>query len=289
VAIGAAAALLAALLLAGWGLHPRFDGRGVDQTALDIGVLVLAGGGLLFVGFAVGGGAGGTRPLGLVWDLLCFLPRAGHPLAPPCYAERAVPELIARCNKWTLTTGTTVVLSAHSLGSVLAVGVIASPGLLDVSRVSLVSYGSQLRAYFSRIFPELLGPAVLGVPPSYGSQLREPDPWAAEKLAPRTDPAAAEGSVRKRLTGDGTLRWISLWRRTDYLGFPVWGFHPNPIDRRAEELLREDYLVEVQTHSGYPETGAYQRAWERIRPAGTPAAGNRHPDPRRPEDPRQGS
>ena len=94
--------------------------------------------GAVVIGAIAGGGATrNRRPLGLAWDLMCFLPRTRHPLGPPCYAERAVPEIVRRIEWWLdgeEPDGSTergvpdrqVILSAHSLGAVLAVSAVCA-------------------------------------------------------------------------------------------------------------------------------------------------------------------
>jgi len=127
------------------------------------------------------------------------------------------------------------------------------------------------------MFPELLGPAVLGTAPGRGPGLFSADPWreAIAEDARRTDPAeAAPGSVTDVLgAGAGEPRWISLWRRTDYLGFPVDGWAGGPIDRPAEEIDTSGYLPEIGTHGGYPRLAAYAIALDHLRGRGPGPAG----------------
>jgi hypothetical protein len=270
---------LAASLLVAVAWVPRsatkFDA--VVNWALGAGLWVLAGAGALVIGLAVGGTAvGGKRPLGLLWDLICFLPRAGHPFGPPCYAERVVPELLGRYDTWfSPAPGSTrrdptakpqIILSAHSLGSVLAVATIFAADGMDpprppVDRLSLLSYGSQLRAYFGRIFPELLGPAVLGNAPCRAARLLDPNAGLASP-EPLLQPVAAQSLSRLLNVDDpGRRRWLSLWRRTDYIGFPVYnGGTNNAVDSGAQEIDNSGYLLTVLSHSDYPRTPAYRQA-----------------------------
>lgn len=260
--------------------------NGLLAGLMSWGMWALIGVGVLVIGLATGtggpGGSAGGRPLGLFWDLICFLPRAGHPFGPPCYAERVVPELLGRYRWWLTEEGRLpddlvgtgprrIVLSAHSLGSVLAVATVlgargpGQPGS-PVGSLSLVTYGTQLRAYFARLFPELLGPEVLGVPPCRAADGTTPDPWWTERRDTKPEPTTYDGSVRALLGGDTQApgRWLSLWHLTDPLGFPVHHYPPRPedtaYDRYAEEVDRTAYLLTPLGHSDYPRTVAYARA-----------------------------
>ncbi|MET1051172.1 MAG: hypothetical protein ABWX65_00895 [Mycetocola sp.] len=234
------------------------------------------------------------RPLGLVWDIICFFPRAGHPFAPPCYGERAVSEVSKRVREWMDAEGDNgrVILSAHSMGATIAVGSImaiageekdARGGMLD--RVALLTHGVQLRPYFSRFFPEVFGPRVLGIRGTRGPSLYSADPWRHQVIddtKPPDQPLHREGdprSVVEMLGGDFrdprhlvAPRWRSLWRRTDYLGFPVMGYwsnetvdgNENPIDRGATERSPRSYLWVVARHNDYLSTRQYRDARDEL-------------------------
>jgi hypothetical protein len=85
--------------------------------------------------------------------------------------------------------------------------------------------------------------------------------------------------VRETLTVGDDVRWINLWRPTDYLGFPVYSRQPhNPIDRPADEVTAEvsqdgrippvnapvrfkpNITVRVDTHSDYFRARQYPEA-----------------------------
>jgi pimeloyl-ACP methyl ester carboxylesterase len=85
------------------------------------------------------------RTLGILWDLATFWPRASHPLAPPCYCERALPDLICRIRAAAPTGDRRVVLSAHSQGTVIAAALVLQLEDDERERVRLVTYGSPLR------------------------------------------------------------------------------------------------------------------------------------------------
>ncbi|WP_246563715.1 hypothetical protein [Streptomyces roseirectus] len=101
------------------------------------------------------------RTIGILWDVGTFWPRAAHPFAPPCYAERAVPDLTWRMTTWTRATGGRLVISGHSQGSVLAAAAAWQLEPADRGRVALLTYGSPIERLYGRWFPAHFGPDAL--------------------------------------------------------------------------------------------------------------------------------
>ncbi|MCK8609837.1 hypothetical protein [Agromyces sp. C10] len=239
---------------------------------IDASLIVWVVIGLAVTAGLVLGGRRSSRPLALVWDLACFLPRAGHPFGAPCYAERAVPE-VARRVRWWLDLppvdhdGTpeprSVILAAHSMGAVVAVAALYAlrndPAWASYrDRIALLTFGVQLRPFFGRFFPEVLGPGVIGAVPC-----GRPSPWARDPWA-----RADLGSTASEVPGGfPASAWLSLWRLTDYLGFPARsvGSAGNDRDRYTEEIDLSGYVGVVDTHRWYSRTPAYHRALDELR------------------------
>lgn len=288
VAAGAAVAVALSLLTAAPGSR---GGIPLPTELAGFGVWTMAAlWGVLLVRVVGGSGQVGGRPIALVWDLMCFLPRSAHPFGPPCYAERAVPELAARMDGWLRgddlparpedrTTAENaavarrrVVLSAHSLGAVLAIAALFTRdsagedgGSGRTGRVALLTYGTQVRSYFGRFFPELLGTSALGTAGSGPVAVVDLDPWHREVLDPPADslPDLGARGTLVRILGGAQGRapaWVNIWRRTDPLGFPVASYGANELDRGAEEIDATAFVADVATHGGYPRVPAYRRA-----------------------------
>jgi hypothetical protein len=145
---------------------------------------------LVFVGIQTYRHERVRRTVGIVWDVATFWPRSAHPLAPPCYAERVVPELTHRAT-WLATEQGGVILSGHSQGSVLVAATVLQLPPQARAGTALLTYGSPLRRLYCRAFPNYFNDRVLA------------------------DIARAVSDV------DGRERWINLWRRTDPIGGPI--------------------------------------------------------------------
>lgn len=161
--------------------------QSVADTAQALGSWLIGLGFILFVtwGRRAYRDPSARRTIGILWDVGTFWPRASHPFAPPCYAERAVPDLTWRMATWTARTGGRLVISGHSQGSVLAAAAVWQLREGTRHQVALLTYGSPLERLYGRWFPAYFGAAPLG---DLGREVH---------------------------------CWRNLWRATDPIGGPV--------------------------------------------------------------------
>lgn len=133
-------------------LHPAIDPhRVLGKAAIAIGTALP----LFLIGVLRNGWKqqGKRKSVGIIWDVGTFWPRSYHPLAPPCYAERAVPDLQRRL-WWLKDNGGRVVLAAHSQGTVIAAAALLQAQCLpDNDQTNLVTFGSPLRKLYAWAFP----------------------------------------------------------------------------------------------------------------------------------------
>ncbi|MET7425344.1 hypothetical protein [Dactylosporangium sp. NPDC005555] len=181
------------------------------------------------------------RIVGVLWDLGTFWPRAAHPLAPPCYAERAVPELARRAG-WLAAEQGGVILSGHSQGTVLAAATVLQLPPEAQARTALLTYGSPLRRLYARFFPAYVNDAVLG---RIGAVLSRPE----------------DGVLG---AGQHSPRWVNLWRDTDPIGGPVQSPAARDVrlvDPPGFDIAAGDTVYpKVDGHSGYQQRPAFATA-----------------------------
>ena len=219
------------------------------------------------------------RQIGKVWDVLSFWPRRFHPLAAPCYAERAVPEFRNRIRDH-LAAGKGVVVFAHSQGTVIAFAALLQiaaedeevtveiPQMPEMPRGK--SYSALDQVVQRSLYPskykstepptasaeeangplDSVGLVTFGSPLSslYGPFF----PWhfgTAGRFANLRDDLA-------ELPNGAGQAWRSLWRPTDYIGQQVFvapGGILDPPDDRADICVRESLqpLFPPESHSNY--------------------------------------
>ncbi|MFC5633274.1 hypothetical protein [Streptomyces bullii] len=227
--------------------------HGAAETAEALGSWLIGLGFILFVtwGRRAYKDASARRTIGILWDVGTFWPRAAHPFAPPCYAERAVPDLTWRMATWTRATGGRLVISGHSQGSVLAAAAAWQLAPSVRRRVALLTYGSPLERLYGRWFPAHFGPAALT------SLHREVDCW--RNLYRLTDPIG--GPVR--LPGDRGPE-VDHEPLKDPLAFGRTDLHPLPSpilghsDYQADPAFAEErhrLLVRLRPCVPPPRTG----------------------------------
>src|SRR6185437_15151652 len=145
------------------------------------------------------------KTIGALWDVGTFWPRAVHPLAPPCYAERAIPEVVGRTTGLTVPSGP-LLLTGYSQGSVIAPAVVAQLPADVLPEVALLTLACPAQRLYGRAFPAYFGQR----------QLTE--------LARLLDADPKPG------------RWKNLRRRSDYIGSFIFA---EPEPRLDEDYMRD--------------------------------------------------
>jgi len=112
------------------------------------------------------------KTIGILWDVGTFWPRSYHPLSPPCYAERAVPDLQRRL-WWLHDNGGQVLLAAHSQGTMLAAAALVQADRRPLGQnVALATFGSPLIKLYGWAFPAYLRASLLApLAPGGGGQV----------------------------------------------------------------------------------------------------------------------
>jgi hypothetical protein len=198
-------------------------------------VLALAAAGFFTLAYRAYDTPALRRTVGILWDLGTFWPRATHPLAPPCYSERAVPELMQRTEflldgapPKVLPLGAppaTLVLSCHSQGTLIGAAVVSASTYRTLNRVALLTYGSPLRRLYSGFFPTYFGPRVLErVGELVGGSVPDRQVWPWLNLYRVSDPigswvfaarAACEQPLDAVIDYDGDVDWQLIDPRFD--------------------------------------------------------------------------
>ena len=238
------AAELAAALTAGPASHPGYLYGWWHGLASLIAVLgVLVAGWLVTLLRQAYSDTSKRKTIGALWDVATFWPRSVHPLAPPCYAERAVPELVDRIRLLTGHTGHEpddvagllaeagqpdlprtrdltvkpgpLLLTGYSQGSVIAPAVIAQLPTAVQRSVALLTLACPARRLYGRAFPAYFG----------GRQLAA----LAELLDANTTPDESHEP------GQPCGRWKNLYRKSDFIGSWIFAepdFRVNDDDLR---------------------------------------------------------
>jgi hypothetical protein len=190
-----------------------------------IGALAVA---LIALGRAAYSNDHTRRTVGILWDLGTFWPRATHPLAPPCYSERTMPDLINRSAWLAPDDADLVVLSAHSQGAVIAAALVLQLDRQEQSRTALLTYGNPVARLYSRYFPAYFGPPVIG----QAGQVRATN--------------APGHPDRSRWS------WRNLYRASDPIGGPVFRDYPAQEDLYQQAPGTSDGAAEI---AGGPPRG----------------------------------
>jgi hypothetical protein len=209
------------------------------------------------------------KTIGALWDVGTFWPRAVHPLAPPCYAERAVPEVVdrirlltghitddpadianlkhqaglpdlARTSQLTVPPGP-LLLTGYSQGSVIGPAVVAQLPAEVLPEVALLTLACPARRLYGRAFPAYFGPR----------QLTELV-GLLDATAPGQEPIPG--------------RWKNLRRRSDYIGSFIFA-EPQPdltdayLQAHVDQPCQDPPVLVQDANPSPPPTHRHSQFW----------------------------
>ncbi len=214
------------------------------------------------------------KTIGAFWDVGTFWPRAVHPLAPPCYAERAVPEVVDRIRLLTghftkkpadianlkhqaelpnleRTSGLTlppgpVLLTGYSQGSIIAPAVIAQLPQEILPEVALLTLACPARRLYGRAFPAYFGQ----------HQLTE--------LANLLD---AKTPGQEPVPGRSPGHWKNLRRRSDFIGSwifeePEQRLDPAYLQDHIDQPCQDPVILVQDANPTPPPTHRHSQWWQ---------------------------
>ena len=190
----------------------------VTIAGLALTAFVLA---LLWVGRQAYRNQAFRRTVGIAWDIGTFWPRAVHPLAPPCYAERAIPDLMGRLKLFAdHQDGRRVLLSCHSQGAVLGAVTLMQVEQATSTNTCYLTYGSPLTRLYQRFFPAYFSPQALD---RLGGFLVAAPAPAPDAQNPRAN-----------------WRWRNLYRRSDPIGGAIFVEYDAVLERKQDHQAEGD-------------------------------------------------
>jgi hypothetical protein len=182
------------------------------------------------------------KTIGILWDVITFWPRANHPLTPPSYGSQVVHGLGEQIEDLTDKPQHSVVVCAHSQGSVIAAATLLQlSGSGGNPRTGLLTFGSPLRRLYARNFPAYFGLSAL-------NRLREVQ----------------------------SGRWVNLWALSDPIG--SWVFNDENRSLATALPLVDCRLLDAQgldrgprqlcypvcSHSGFWSRPEYEAAIDTV-------------------------
>ena len=199
------------------------------------------------------------RKIGILWDLGAFWPRSAHPLAPPCYMERVMPDLLRRMGAPEIAGSRAIVLSCHSQGTVIGAAFLMQTAIQS-GKLRFLSYGSPLHRLYAAVFPAYFGRVPLG----RLGQFLSTEEWH-EGLAFDDGPEARR-----------SWQWCNLYRPTDPIGGPLfadyrehspdlantdqWDVDVWLWDPVFDRATGDPCFPATHGHSDYPSDPAYEVA-----------------------------